>query len=67
VSTIKLELPDEQEEERIIRWRLTELTRAGYDWPASMSIAARHDIDLHAAVELLRRGCPPLTALRILL
>ncbi|MBA2474932.1 MAG: hypothetical protein H0V40_03110 [Actinobacteria bacterium] len=67
MSTTKLELPDELEEERIIRWRLSELTRAGYDWPASMSIAARPDIDLHAAVALLRRGCPTQTALRILL
>jgi hypothetical protein len=27
----------------------------------------RHDVDLHLAVELLARGCPPETALRILL
>ncbi len=67
MSVAKLELPDEQEDERIIRWRLSELTRAGYDWPASMSLAARTDIDLHLATSLLDRGCPPRTALRILL
>jgi hypothetical protein len=30
-------------------------------------LAANRDIDLHRAVELLRRGCPVETAVRILL
>jgi NAD(P)-dependent dehydrogenase (short-subunit alcohol dehydrogenase family) len=29
-------------------------------------IAARGDVDLHKAVDLLRQGCPPEIALRIL-
>ena len=67
MAAAKLEVLDDTEEERIIRWRMEALTRAGYDWPASMVIAARHDIDLHLAGELLDRGCPADTALRILL
>jgi hypothetical protein len=55
------------EHERVIRWRVAELTKAGYDWPASMLIAARSDIDLHLAGRLLDGGCPVDTALRILL
>ena len=62
-----VQLPDETEEERIIRWRLDELQRAGYDWPTSMAVAARRDVDLHLATGLLRSGCPTETALRIVL
>ena len=48
-------------------WRRQELERAGYDGSAAGKIAERMDIDLHFAVDLLRRGCPPETALSILL
>ncbi len=50
----------------IARWRLAELLRAGYTWDQGVLIAARSEIDLHLAIELLRKGCPPATALRIL-
>jgi hypothetical protein len=56
----------ETESERIERWRAHELERAGYDAGAAAELASRHDVDLHLAVELLERGCPPETALRIL-
>lgn len=52
---------------RIEAWRAEELTRAGYDRRAAEKIAARHDVDLHVAVDLLRRGCPEDLALSILL
>ncbi len=55
------------ESERIQRWRAQELERAGYDRQAAAELAGRADVDLHRAVELLERGCPPATALRILL
>jgi hypothetical protein len=67
MTAAELNRLDDTEFERVIRWRVDELTRAGYDWPASMLIAARPDIDLHAAGRLLERGCPVDTALRILL
>ncbi|HVD25566.1 MAG TPA: hypothetical protein VNB86_06180 [Gaiellaceae bacterium] len=48
-------------------WRSEELERAGYSHRAAGRLAARQDIDLHLAVRLLERGCPPDLALRILL
>ncbi len=57
----------ETEIERIERWRASELERAGYDPEGAAALASRHDVDLHYAADLLRRGCPAETALRILL
>jgi hypothetical protein len=57
----------ETEEERVLRWRLEQLDRAGYDAGTALLVASQHDVDLHAATDLVRRGCPPATALRILL
>jgi hypothetical protein len=57
----------ETELERVERWRAEELMRAGYDPGQAADLAMRPDIDLHHAVELLERGCPPDLATRILL
>ena len=57
----------ETELDRINRWRAEELERAGYDRRAAAKLAARHDVDLHRAVELVERGCPPELAADILL
>jgi hypothetical protein len=57
----------ESELERIELWRAEELQRAGYDARAAMVLAARHDIDLHLAIDLLERGCSDELALQILL
>ena len=53
--------------ERVEAWRAEELERAGYLPEAAAEIAARHDVDLHRAVDLLRQGCPHDVALAILL
>lgn len=53
--------------ERIQRWRATELERAGYEPAAASLLAARPDVDLHYAIDLLRNGCDAELALRILL
>jgi hypothetical protein len=53
--------------ERIERWRADELIRVGYDPNQAMTLAIRHDIDLHRAADLLERGCPADLALQILL
>jgi hypothetical protein len=58
---------EDTETERIIRWRLHELQRAGYDWQTALLIAVRTDVDLHFAAELVGMGCPTKTAARILL
>ena len=57
----------ESEEERVVDWREEELLRAGYPPVAARRLARRHDIDLHKAVDLLRAGCDPKLAARILL
>jgi hypothetical protein len=67
MSAAELDVYQETETERIQRWRADELERAGYDESDAAELAGRSDVDLHLAVELLERGCPPSTALRILL
>ena len=65
MSTI--DVKDRSELERVEHWRAAELVRAGYPAEAAARIAARHDVDLHRAVQLLERGCSPELALKILL
>jgi hypothetical protein len=48
-------------------WRQEVLEHAGYPAELAKTIAICPDVDLHQAVQLLDQGCPPLTALRILL
>jgi len=57
----------ETELERVERWRAGELMRAGYDAAGATALAARLDIDLHTATDLLESGCPADLALQILL
>jgi hypothetical protein len=61
------ELYQQAEIERIEAWRMEELERAGYAADEAAVLATRHDVDLHTATDLLGRGCPADTALRILL
>ena len=63
----ELALIDESEAERVIRWRFEELVRAGYCLDAALEIAVHAEVDLHCAVDLAHKGCPPETARRILL
>ena len=58
---------EETETERVERWRTEALENAGYDPDSAALLAARHDVDLHRAIEMVERGCSPATALRILL
>lgn len=67
MAAVGVQLPDETEVARIIRWRRAELERAGYDKLAATTIAMDTEVDLHLATDLLRRGCSPKLALRILL
>lgn len=57
----------ETELERIEQWRAEELERAGYSVREAARLAARHDVDLHLAVDLIKSGCPHEVALQILL
>jgi hypothetical protein len=66
-TAAELTLIDESEAERVIRWRFEELVRAGYGLDSALEIAVHGEVDLHLAVDLAHRGCPPETARRILL
>jgi hypothetical protein len=59
--------PQETEAERVTRWRLGQLTAAGFPPEAATALANNLDVDLHGAIKLVQRGCPPDTAARILL
>jgi len=67
MATTDLETPEQTEAQRIARWRLEELERAGYSPAEAAELAASPDVDLHTAVGLLERGCERTLALRILL
>ena len=56
----------ETELDRVERWRTAELMRVGFAGDDAVSLAARLDVDLHEAIELVERGCPPELAVRIL-
>jgi hypothetical protein len=56
----------ETELERVERWRTAELMRVGFAGDDAVALAARTDVDLHQAIELVQRGCAPELAVRIL-
>jgi hypothetical protein len=56
----------ETELDRVERWRTAELMRVGFLGDDAVALAGRTDVDLHEAIELVQRGCPPELAVRIL-
>jgi hypothetical protein len=67
MTAAELELDLDTESERVMRWRIEALERAGYAAATARELAERSYIDLHTAMKLLRGGCAPDTAVRILL
>ena len=57
----------ETETERVERWRTEEFLRVGFDVEVATLLAADPGVDLHAAIDMVERGCPPDLAARILL
>jgi hypothetical protein len=55
------------EVDRVEEWRAEELERAGYPARDAARLAARHDVDLHLAIDLISQGCPVPVAVEILL
>jgi hypothetical protein len=55
------------EGELVLAWRIEALLAAGYPDGLAFQLAATPEVDLHAARELIARGCPTETAARILL
>lgn len=62
-------LPQSQsEDEKVVSWRLhTLISEAGYPNDIARQLAARLDVDLHQAVQLVLDGCTHTTAAEILL
>jgi hypothetical protein len=54
-------------EDEVVAWRRDQLRRAGCRRFEAEVLARETKVDLHQAVELLERGCPPKIALEILL
>ncbi len=59
--------PTTKEDQSVLDWRFDELVRAGFPTCQALAIAVERHVDLHSAVGLVRRGCPPHTAALILL
>ena len=55
-----------QEAREVVRWRREQLTGAGFSLPLASRLARDPRCDLHALIELVKRGCPPQIAPRIL-
>lgn len=54
------------EQAKVESWRLHVLIEAGYPLPLAERLAVS-EADLHTCVDLVRRGCQPVTAAEILL
>ena len=67
MTAAQFELLDAGAAEEVLRWRFDELVRAGYSPEQALVVASHVDVDLHLATDLVRKGCPEQTALRILL
>ena len=50
----------------LVEWRRELLTEAGFPAPVAARLARDARWDLHALIELVERGCPPLLAVRVL-
>jgi hypothetical protein len=67
MTAAQFELLAEPEAVEVLRWRFDVLLRVGFEVEQAAVLAANVEIDLHAAEELMRRGCPADTAMRILI
>jgi rRNA processing protein Krr1/Pno1 len=52
---------------KVLGWRIEQLIAAGFDSDGAFVLALDRNVDLHDAIELVGRGCPPATAVRILI
>jgi len=65
MTAAETEIRDETEQ--VVAWRAEQLELAGYGAAGAAELAARLDVDLHVAAELLSSGCAAELALKILL
>jgi hypothetical protein len=57
--------PTRREPLELVPWRVRRLVAAGFTHLDAARLARRRDIDFHALLELIDRGCPPELAARI--
>ena len=50
----------------VITWRLCRLVEFGFDQDLAHLLASTPAVDVHALLQLVDRGCPPVLAARIL-
>lgn len=50
----------------VTAWRRRRLLDSGFDEALATRLAETPGVDLHALLDLVDRGCPPVTAIRIL-
>jgi hypothetical protein len=67
LSTWEVDALDDDEVVDVILCRLAELQRVGCESPDCVVIAARVDVGLEPALDLVSRGCPARLVLPILL
>jgi hypothetical protein len=65
MASASLDQRGSSELDRVQRWRVEELLRAGYTLSDALEIAVHTEVDLHWAASLVERGCPSSTAVRI--
>jgi hypothetical protein len=53
-------------EAQVLAWRRGRLRAAGFGDDLADALAAERRMDLHALLQLVERGCPPVLAARIL-
>jgi len=53
----------DHDDRRVREWRVARLSGLGIPWPLAQ--AAADHVDWHQVADLVRRGCPPRLALRI--
>jgi hypothetical protein len=63
---VPTEVISEQDSRDVVSWRRDQLAASGFPLPLAAGVAGDLRYDLHALIELVERGCPPDTAVRIL-
>jgi hypothetical protein len=65
-SSTRSNAPVDDRDARVLHWRAERLIAAGYDGETALLLAFDTTVDLHQAADLVERGCPVATAVRIL-
>lgn len=65
VRTERRDAADAAGEPRWVQWRMKRLRSLGFPAPLANELAHDGQVDIHALLELIDRGCPPHLAARI--